>query len=413
MCFWIAVFDLQAQSDTLRITTYNLLNYGNTTTYCTSSNNDIGTKDGYLKTVLQHLQPDVLMVNEMGCNTVYRTRILQNALNIGTSKYKGATLFMRSSQDICNALFYNSDKLEVTYEEGITQDGSSYMTRAAGLYHFTYKSPGLQEHKDSSGFWIVTTHLKAGNTSGDAATRGMEAEIIMKKIAQHPAGNFLIGGDFNLYRSSEDAWTQFTAPTSIAHKLRDPINKAGVWNNNSTYAAYHTQSTVASGTACQSGGGMDDRFDIILASDAVISGTQKMKFIPGTYSALGQDGNRFNQSIDNPTNNTIPAPLANALAKMSDHLPVSADFSLAYTKTTVGMHVLSQERIEAANPYEALFFFGLKSPADVRIYDLQGRLQLADKALPGTPIAQHLPRGIYLVEVVRGQHAEFHKWVKP
>ena len=38
-----------AQEDTIRVMHYNLLNYGNYTSYCTSLNNNIDNKDDYLK----------------------------------------------------------------------------------------------------------------------------------------------------------------------------------------------------------------------------------------------------------------------------------------------------------------------------------------------------------------------------
>jgi endonuclease/exonuclease/phosphatase family metal-dependent hydrolase len=403
----------QAQSkDTLRIATYNLLNYGNNTTYCTADNNGISAKDGYLKTVMQHLQPDVLVVNEVGCNTVYRTRILQNCLNIGTSKYKGATMFARSGQDICNMLFYNSDLLTLITETEIVQDGSNTMTRSAGLYQLTYNAPGLAQHADSSNFWVVATHLKAGNTSGDASTRGMEAEIIMKHLQNEPTGNFFVCGDFNVYRSSETAWTAFTAPTASAYRLNDPINKVGSWTGNSTYAAYHTQSTSTSSNGCRSGGGMDDRFDFVLASDALMNGTDKLKILPATYKALGQDGNRFNQSIDNPTNNIISTSVANALANMSDHLPVSTDFEITYTQTVVGNESYESKKLQLINPATGLRFTGLTQPVQVHIYDLQGQLLLSTLAQPHSAVAKHLPAGMYLVETT-GPSSNFYRWVKP
>jgi hypothetical protein len=69
---------------------------------------------------------------------------------------------------------------------------------------------------------------------------------------------------------------------------------------------------------------MDDRFDFILASDNTISGNKKVKYVPNTYRAIGQDGQHFNRSIiASPNNNSVPNDVLYALFYNSDHLPVS------------------------------------------------------------------------------------------
>jgi len=69
-------------------------------------------------------------------------------------------------------------------------------------------------------------------------------------------------------------------------------------------------------------GGLDDRFDHILASLDIISGGKNVKYISGTYKALGNDGNHCNDSINQGTNTSVPSAVLNALYGNSDHLPV-------------------------------------------------------------------------------------------
>ena len=72
-------FALLCQSqgyDTLRIMTYNLLYYGEVTSFCDNSNNNINSKDLYLKTIVKHVDPDLLVVNEMGAAQAYASRII-------------------------------------------------------------------------------------------------------------------------------------------------------------------------------------------------------------------------------------------------------------------------------------------------------------------------------------------------
>ena len=55
-----------AQNDTLKVMQYNLLNYGNNTGYCTTTNNNINDKNGYIRTILTAYYPDILTVCEIG-----------------------------------------------------------------------------------------------------------------------------------------------------------------------------------------------------------------------------------------------------------------------------------------------------------------------------------------------------------
>jgi hypothetical protein len=112
-------------------------------------------------------------------------------------------------------------------------------------------------------------------------------------------------------------------PANQAFRFYDPINKPGNWSNNSSFSGIHTQSVSSTGNGCQASGGMDDRFDFILASQKIMQGTNNVSYISESYKALGQDGNHFNTSITAPPANTIvPADLLNALGNNSDHLPV-------------------------------------------------------------------------------------------
>ncbi|MEZ4784893.1 MAG: hypothetical protein R3F28_12555 [Candidatus Kapaibacterium sp.] len=74
-------------------------------------------------------------------------------------------------------------------------------------------------------------------------------------------------------------------------------------------------------------GGMDDRFDQILLSPALLS-----RYLPGSYTSFGNDGNHFNDSINAMPNTAVSPELAQALHDASDHLPVYLD--LVFEKNT-------------------------------------------------------------------------------
>jgi hypothetical protein len=105
-------------------------------------------------------------------------------------------------------------------------------------------------------------------------------------------------------------------------RLFDPIDRIGHWHNNSSFADVHTQSPRGG-----SYGGMDDRFDWIFVSEAVLNETYEINYVENTYWAVGNDGNHFNQAINNGNNTSVNDAMADALHDASDHLPVIATFS--------------------------------------------------------------------------------------
>jgi hypothetical protein len=98
----------------------------------------------------------------------------------------------------------------------------------------------------------------------------------------------------------------------------------GTWNANSLYKNYDTQSPCFS--ACiGSGGGMDDRFDLVLPSPAMLDGAG-FDMIPGSTVPFGNDGAHFNTDINGDGFNfAVGYTVATALRNASDHIPVYVD----------------------------------------------------------------------------------------
>ena len=167
-------------------------------------------------------------------------------------------------------------------------------------------------------------HLKAGSYAENKEERAHETNLLMSHLDDiNATGNYLFMGDFNLYTNSEIAFQNLINYTNEEIRFYDPLNKMGSWHNNDFYEDIHTQSTHT-GSGCPSGGGMDDRFDFILTSDEILEGTDHVEYVDGSYKAIGQDGQHFNQSlVSSPTNTSVPADVLEALYGMSDHLPVT------------------------------------------------------------------------------------------
>jgi len=316
----LSLFHLaNAQTDTLTVMQYNLLNYNNYTSYCTSSNNNVSNKDAYIKTIIDYVLPDIFAVCEMNQLMTSVDRLLNNALNAnGRTNYAKGNRTNLSNSDLINMVYYNTDKL-------IYHSYTAYPTdiRDINVYTFYYKDPLLSVTHDTAWITCIVMHLKAGSTTSNANERLAEVSILMNQLnALNKQGNYLVMGDFNTYSSNEECYQLLVNHDNPNIRFYDPISKPGNWNNNCSFAPYHTQSTHSSSNGCAASGGIDDRFDHIMTSLDIISGSKNVKYINNSYFALGNDGNHCNDSINQGTNNSVPPAVLNALYGNSDHLPV-------------------------------------------------------------------------------------------
>jgi exonuclease III len=317
LCFSLFSFS----QETVKLMFYNLLNFNNYTSYCTSENNSHINKAAYLKTIVLNQQPDILAVCEVGTNvsaSYTLNYILGNSLNAnGETKWLAAS---PTGSYLVNGLFYDKNKFQLISQPIVTtevRDINIYKLKCLGVEETTYLN-------------IIVAHLKAGNTSQDASSRADMIDELMEYLQNLGNNeNFVIVGDFNVYTASEQAFQKLVNPNNPSLAFYDPINQMGDWNNNYSFRSCHTQSTHSdSDSDCHSYGGMDDRFDFILISSSIKDGTYDIKYKTNSYWAIGQDGLRYNNSINYPTNTTLPADVIDALYNMSDHLPVVSEFYL-------------------------------------------------------------------------------------
>lgn len=313
-----------AQDDTIRIMQYNLFRYGET-------NKEPSVKNPLLINIVNHVQPDIIGVNEVSAVADYAQNVLTGALNVnGVTKWRRASLSKAGvDKSLTNTIFYDVNKFKL-----LKQDTVSTVQREITAFNFMYNDSNIAKTKDTIFFCVIVLHFKAGNTSSDAAIRANEATQIVNYINKFStAKNIMVMGDYNVYSNTEGGFANLVSNTSAINRLSDPINRVGTWNNNANFADVHTQSTHTSQTGGFSGGGMDDRFDIMLCSTSLMKDSLKMYYLPGTYTAVGNDGKHFNLAInDSPVNTSVPSTVLNALYNMSDHLPITADFALKPAK---------------------------------------------------------------------------------
>ena len=406
----------QTITDTIQFMHYNLLNYRNITSYCTSSHNSPSKKDDYMSTIVGYLMPDIITVNEMvGDGGTGANRLLTNALNQdGRNYYKQANYSANSS--LCNMLYYNKNKFGLLNQTKIDRAlNKTQLVRQIDVYTLYYLDNSELELGDTNFLTVYVAHFKAGNTSSNVADRAKATESVMDFHANNYKSNhsYLFAGDFNMYTSNEQGFINLVGDPNTAIRFKDPIRKPGSWNNDGSYASIHTQSTRVSGN-CFSGGGMDDRFDIVLCGQEIISNQRGYGYITGSYKALGNDGQHFNSSLNSGTNNSVPANVLNALYNMSDHLPVAMQMKI--NRTTAHSQKWANENfLIMNNPVRSVLNWKMQLPMQgyLSIIDMHGKCLFFEKFDQNNHWNQlnvsSLSKGIYTAVITSGNQQIIYK----
>lgn len=317
---------LSAQSDTITIVSYNLLNFPDGRNDC-GSNTNVPNRFDTLRKILNYAQPDIFVACEIQ-NKRGADSILTRSLNVfGETNYAAANYHNDSNGgDLQNMLYYNSTKL-ILHEQHVIETS----VRDIDHYVLYVNDPNLSNLFDTTFIEVYMCHLKAGSGSSEQSIRNDQVTLLRNYIDARPQNrNHFVCGDLNVYRSTESCYQNLT--TGGSNPLIDPINAPGNWNNNGSFAYLHTQSTRnGQNLDCGSQGGSDDRFDQILVSGTVMNGSDSLKYLPNSYDAIGNDGNHFNSSlIAGPVNSQYPDSVVKALYYMSDHLPVTLKTVVTY-----------------------------------------------------------------------------------
>ena len=383
--------------ETIKVMSYNLLNFGNYTSYCTNTNNPHADKVGYLETIVNNQEPDIIAVCELSKNSYYTNYILGNALNVnGETKWQAASPTNLSDSYLINGLFFDKNKFELIAQPTIEteyRDINIYKLKCLNQEEIIY-------------FNVVVAHLKAG--SDDFADRAAMVELFMDYIVtQNTNENYIFVGDLNIYTDDEAAFQKLINPSNPALAFYDPIDQMGDWNNSYSYRHYHTQSTHDDpSNDCFSYGGFDDRFDFILISSSVKDGTADIKYVEDSYWAVGQDGLRYNDNLIIPSNASLPSEVIDALYNLSDHLPVVADFNIGNNNSVISMSSNSGFYANIINPSQDIIRYELKTnlkvEIKVNIYSLVGQKLFSETIHTSSSNyyshnISNLPKGVYML----------------
>ena len=359
-CFCVHDLHAQISPPRVRIMAWNLLNFPSTSGAAADSTN----RCPYYRTVVNYVNPDIL-VTEENSTTYSTTWFLNQVMNSsGNTSYRQGT-FIRS-YDSSNGIFYRDSLFRFVQNVPIETD-----LRDISEFTLVHKQTG-----DSIRIYAV--HLKASSGTSEEQQRASEVDSLRKVTNRFRTGTeFIVCGDFNIYNDQESAYQKLLQDNVTDDgNFVDPFTMHGTWNNPS-YSDYHTQSTRLNSVGGGAYGGMNDRFDMILMSKGVMADTG-FKFIPGTMTAVGNDGQHFDESINYGTNNAVPSNVADALYWSSDHLPVYAEFLVGSTSGIEEESMDLSSLVLYPNPISrnGILSFNLKKAGTIQISLLNSSGQL-------------------------------------
>lgn len=312
LILFLPLMNINSQEQ-IKIMTYNLLNY---------DGSDTTTRNPYFRTIVSSINPDILVVEEIYSRSPV-AGFLNNVMNTFGEVYDTAAFV--DGYDSDNALFFKPSKITFLSNRAIK-------TALRDISEFRVKN-----NSTGDTLIIYAAHLKSSSGADNELLRAAEVDSLRKVTNQLPAGsNFIVLGDFNIYKSTEAAYQKLLNQTNSGYFV-DQLNMTGTWNN-SAYASYHTQSTRTRSFGYGATGGLDDRFDMILVSQAMYD-SGGITLLPSTYTPYGNDGGHYNDSINHSPNNAVGQTIANALHYASDHLPVFASFSFEPTDMSITLHL--------------------------------------------------------------------------
>ena len=260
--------------------------------------------------------PDVISLQEQTSSSLAAVVSALNASDLfGAGTYAAAPETGTTSGAGKPGLVYNTNTVSLLETVAFGVVNTSAQARSTLRYE-------LQPVGYDESFYLYSNHYKASTGSSNEARRNVEATALRADLDTLGDGTHaLLTGDFNIYKSTEPMWATLTS--AGPGQAFDPINRVGYWHDNSSFLDVHSQNPAGSGFV---GGGMDDRFDFQLSTGEFLDG-EGLSYITGSYHSLGNNGTHtLNGAITTGTGGS--AALLNALATVSDHLPVVADYQV-------------------------------------------------------------------------------------
>jgi len=374
---------------TIDVMCYNVLNFPN------GSN-----REDTLKKVLSYYTPDILMLQELksegGMNQIVNVmnELSNDHFAAGTwvAQQSGST-----SYKLQQNIIYNMNIFGIAEERYLLTSH-----RDINYFKLFIRDENLPVTNDTTFLHVYVAHLKSSQGSTNEAIRYDMVQVLRADVnTLPPNSNVLVGGDFNVYTSAEDAYQHLTQ-TGLNNSLIDPVGMPGNWHSSSyPNKEILTQSTRLNALSDGAGGGIDDRFDFVLHSTELHEGNSELSYMSGTYKALGNNGSCYNTDIFNcSTANNVPDSILMALYYCSDHLPVvfsmTSDIVLSVDKTHIPQLSIYP------NPARNELFIDLndQSEVSVQIVGITGEIVKSQTISGSTKLdVSELTSGVYFVRL--------------
>jgi len=293
----MTAFTTHAQ--TVRICSYNLLNFPGSTGEA---------RLPCFKLVIDAIAPNILFTQEMVSDDG-AAMFLSGAFD---STWSRSTF---QGGDAEYTLFYRHDLFQLMGIASVPTD-----LRMIEIYELEFVPQPNRPH-----LFIATSHLKASTGSDNEERRLYEVNAFLNYFTTNLSDeNVFFGGDFNFYSSSEPAYQALLADNNF----KDPLDASGNWHDNASFASIHTQSPRTLQFGGGANGGLDDRFDFVLATSKLFDETA-WEYSESSYTAFGNDGRHLNlaliDTVDGIVNSVVATEIASAIHAAADHLPVYLD----------------------------------------------------------------------------------------
>jgi len=298
--FTLIISFFSYSQETVRIMSYNLLNYAND-----------DDRDQYFRSIISDIDPDIMIGIEI-YDQNSANDFLNNVLN-SVGEYAMGDYVSTSLSDN-NVVYYKPTKFTFLESSIVIESGNHPSLKFQLFNNLTRDTVTL--------FGIHFT-----SNDGSQTQRNIEAQAIRDFTALFPSTeNFIALGDYNLTEGgTESAYSTLLDETNPGFFVETtPLGAVDWHDSDPAFAPYHTISTRESAFGGGVGGSLDDRFDLILNSETV-NEPGGITFI--SFVTYGNDGLHYNEEIT--ASPTIPEgiTMANALYNASDHLPIYADYN--------------------------------------------------------------------------------------
>jgi endonuclease/exonuclease/phosphatase family metal-dependent hydrolase len=374
------VFQVSAgfAQDTISLMSYNLLAY-----YTDAL--DSTTRNPYYRVITNNYQPDIIVTQEIKSQSG-AAGFLNNVLKPVNPDYQIGPYFQ--GPDTNRSIYFKSSKFNCI-DNLIINTG----LRDINQFILIHKESGDTLH-------VFSLHLKASSGMANEAQRKSEIDSLRKVTDNFSSTDaYIVAGDFNIYSANEPAYIRLKEEnTNGTGHFVDPLTLMGSWNN-PAYAIHHTQSPRVRSFGGGVTGGLDDRFDMILFAPSIQS-SGKVRYVPNSTVAVGNDGMHYNDSINRLPNTAVSNTMAAALHYASDHLPVMAKFvfvngwpsGISSVKQKLNLYPQPASQvlfIEGATIYEASY----------TVSDISGRI-VQHGQFENNPLSvRDLQDGLYLLTI--------------